>query len=829
MDSRILSGALFVFLTTSALPQNAIAFDYVYPVNGSEGHPPQTRALFRASERFDERAIEEANVRIVGSLSGEMNAVVRLADDGRSVSVFPEREYQAGERVEIEASEWRTIDDEAAPSVRVEFTIREALPEPSASLIVNAYPDYTIDPRTADESFAQTLSSADTASLPAMTVTHTGTTGEGAVVGSIIVTDPSYISYNFAIDDAGDAVYCKTFPSRTWDFTRHANGLFSYGRQLKSYGGFTEVEFVLLDENLTEFDTVQMVGGYTADHHHFEILPNGNRLVEAYDIRQIDMSEIVEGGKPNAFVIGSVLQEIDADGDLVFQWRSWDHIPINDSFVDLTQNWIDYMHTNAFIVDIQGDYLASARHLSQIFKIDRRTGEVVWRLGGEKNDFAFVGEDDSNAPWYFSMQHDVRRLANGNILIFDNGNQHSTHVTRVVEYDIDDSTMTATPVWEWSHPDGVKSGHSGNSRRLPNGNTIIGWGSSVQPSVTEVNSAGEIVWEMSHDEATYMYRAHRVVWDEQAATESVTRSDISSYGTPDFNDFGVETGISLIFGDVWGEATNSVTVDRSPFTPSEAAFVDPEPKAYQATISITGVAIDSFEATARLDLSKAPYVELPDEAVALFRAEGADTFRQVSTTWISLPDALEFEAPGFGEYVFVVPIDESDSYAPLLVDPAEGEIVDGERAYPFLWNPRGVARSFDIEIDTSAAFTNPLIEARDLASARFDYDPEYSEQTYYWRVRAKNLAGTSDWSDVRSFTAEPPFFEIQTPEGGESIERFTNALVSARHNVHRREIVFELWRDDALVETVYDDELRTGGFLWDVGGVEAGEGYSFLA
>jgi hypothetical protein len=381
----------------------------------------------------------------------------------------------------------------------------------------------------------------------------------------------------------------------------------------------------------------------------------------------------------------------------------------------------------------------------------------------------------------------------------------------------------------WAHPDGVKSGHSGSSRRLPNGNTIIGWGSNVDPSVTEVNELGEIVWEMTHDEATYMYRAHRIVWDEQAATESASRVNVVSYGTYEFNDFNNETGVSLTLGNVWGETGNKITVGRSPFTPSDAVFADPEPKAYQTTIEIVGVAIDSFEATARLDLSTAPYVELPDEAVVFFRESGADTFRQVPTTRLLSPDALEFDAPGFGEYVFGVPIDESASHSPLLVEPAQDEIVDSERSYEFLWSPRGVSRAFDVEIDTSAAFDDPLVAAYDLPSARYSFQPEQDEQTYYWRVRAKNRSGTSDWSGTRSFEAATPFVEFRKPVGGELFERFSDVLVSVKHNLHRRTFVVELWRDGSVVETVLDDPLQTGGFLWDVGGTEPGEGYELHA
>lgn len=41
---------------------------------------------------------------------------------------------------------------------------------------------------------------------------------------------------------------------------------------------------------------------------------------------------------------------------------------------------------------------------------------MIWILGGRRNQFVFTND------LRFSRQHDIRRLANGNITLFDNGN-----------------------------------------------------------------------------------------------------------------------------------------------------------------------------------------------------------------------------------------------------------------------------------------------------------------------------------------------------------------------------------------------------------------------
>ena len=70
------------------------------------------------------------------------------------------------------------------------------------------------------------------------------------------------------------------------------------------------------------------------------------------------------------------------------------------------------------------------RHLSSIIKIDRATGNVGWVLGGKENQFTFVNENEANSPNYFSYQHDARILPNGDLTLFDNGNQHTPNLDK---------------------------------------------------------------------------------------------------------------------------------------------------------------------------------------------------------------------------------------------------------------------------------------------------------------------------------------------------------------------------------------------------------------
>ena len=101
---------------------------------------------------------------------------------------------------------------------------------------------------------------------------------------------------------------------------------------------------------------------------------------------------------------------------MLFEWHSLDHVAPDESY-ELGRHDggnVDYFHLNSIDVDADGHLLVSARNTSAVYKVDRETGQVIWRLGGKQSDFALepgVG---------FAYQHDVRRHSDGTITVFDN-------------------------------------------------------------------------------------------------------------------------------------------------------------------------------------------------------------------------------------------------------------------------------------------------------------------------------------------------------------------------------------------------------------------------
>lgn len=235
------------------------------------------------------------------------------------------------------------------------------------------------------------------------------------------------------------------------------------------------------------------------DAHDFVLLPNGNAIMFGWDYRTVDTRSLFPRGVKNAIRADHTIDEIDPGGNVLFHWSSHDHVELDE-----TMPWKDFdptnfqvVHANSLEVLPDGNILASFRETSSIVKIVRPSGAVVWRLGGKKSDFTFVGDQFSG----FSRQHDAHFLETGELMLFDNGNDHVPRSSRVVRYRLDESARTATLTWAYYHH--IFCAIAGSARRLPNGHTLVGWPTGV---ITEVDDSQATVWEAT-TKPLALYRA----------------------------------------------------------------------------------------------------------------------------------------------------------------------------------------------------------------------------------------------------------------------------------------------------------------------------------
>ncbi len=488
---------------------------YLSPRPQAEMVQRESSIVMRFAEEVDGSTLMNSPLEVTGSISNDHEGSMILARDKRTIIFEPREHFTAGETVTVHLNPGLFTNDEQRLAVDdFSFTVsplHKTIDEP-ASLLP---PRELIREREVGEELSF-IPSPDNpyvtvpTSFPKFTIPVTANgTDAGYVFISNFVVDwrdrgvTSSRPFLLILDNIGEPVFYRAMqPGRpSMDFKKQPNGLLTFGEWAGIFYG--------IDSSYNIVKTYQAKNGYRTDIHDLQILPDDHVLIMIYDIQEMDMTAY--GGLPNAQVTGLVIQEQDSDGNVVFQWRSWDHFEFEESAVDLTRANIDYVHGNSFELDSDGNLIISSRGMDEVTKIDRQTGEIIWRLGGKANQFTFV-----NDPEPFFSQHDARRLDNGNITIFDNHAGPGSTYARAVEYKLDVPNMTATLVWEYRS--GAMSQAMGNVQRLPNGNTMIGWG-TLYPSLTEVKPNGEIAFELSLDppddpnQVRNSYRAFRFEWE----------------------------------------------------------------------------------------------------------------------------------------------------------------------------------------------------------------------------------------------------------------------------------------------------------------------------
>jgi hypothetical protein len=315
-------------------------------------------------------------------------------------------------------------------------------------------------------------------------------------------TGPPFLA---VVDDNGVPVYVHRRPAATYDFKRQPNGRYTFLETTddETVTGRTIFDAVIMDEAMRVIRRRRTLPPLTnTDNHDVLLLPGGRRILLSYE-------PVVHDGVLRE---DSVIQEV-ADGRVVLQWSSWGDIPLSDN---LSGNLVEYAHINSVWVDDDGNLLASLRGVSAVVKVNRRTGRLMWTLGGRSNDF-----DIEDPLGGFCGQHHAQRLRNGNLLLFDNGadcapDGSDRGVSRAVEYAIDEEAMTAEVVW--SHTQGIYGFATGSVQRMANGNTLIGWGTSG--FISEVDAGGEVLFETrpvvsAGGSNALSYRAHRAPYPDR--------------------------------------------------------------------------------------------------------------------------------------------------------------------------------------------------------------------------------------------------------------------------------------------------------------------------
>lgn len=763
-----------------------------------------------AGAQINQIVVPDTNATYTASFGTEflLETTVAPGGSGTVVAVPPGPWYSAGQLVSLTANTnsgyrfyfWDGVDSAVTNTAQV---------------TMNSY-------RAVEASFIP-------ADYPFLVVTNSGTVAPGNLIGNIGGrTGDGTKLYYVILDSTGTNLV----------YVNKTNTLYRFVTPQGFDAVSSSGSFRFKDESLNVVDTSATLG-YTLDTHDVKLFPNGHSLVFATEVRTFDMSTVVPGGKTAASVTGNVVQELDGNKRLVFEWHTFDHIAITNTFADMTQSSFDYAHVNAMTIDpTDNNLLLSLRTTSEIVKVNRQTGEVIWRLGGKKNMFTFIGEHPENAPYYTVGQHDVHRLANGNLLYFDNGNISGGGVTpsdrtytRAVEYALDEVNMTATLVWEYRHTPDISAGCTGSLKRFANGNTLIDWGCAVPNSgyiVTEVNPAGEIVFEMRHRQTGGIGSVllgggiTKQVWNSSDLIRSEIYQGIQSGQAYT----STVAGVTVTLNALSGPAENSLLVQRHLDAVRIPQFPGKAPQVVMEHVVLTGSNINTLEAELDLNLPDTSYVfdtpMIPDPAamVVFYRTNaGQGQFTALPTTYDAGTQKLRVTTTQLGEFIFGYSDVAETPFVPGNLLPADQSQVNQSQAITLAWTPQGMVGSFDLQVATDAGFVNRVVDTNGLGSNNFSVPGLLPNTQYFWRVRVVNQGGTSDWASA-SFAAVPAVLQLTYPAGGEVWQRFQ--VVTIRWNDNLTEnVALDMYKDGVSNRNFSASTASSGSFVWTVGQFQA--------
>lgn len=673
--------------------------------------------------------------------------------------------------------------------------------------------------------------------IPIVTVVNNPSSGGifMAPFGEVATPTGPYRHYLMILDSTGQIVKYNLLPQQEngykgYHFKSESNGNLSFmtrkeSQELDGTVYRTDTSFNIINTFKDTINPYRRVRYYAAHH----LLPNGNTLLLKYDFKYVDMTKYFPAGEPNGATLQALLQEIDKDNKVVFQWQSLDHIPISETYNPVAPA-IEYFHPNSLAYDKDGNILVSARNLCAIIKIDRNTGEIIWTLGGKSNDFTFIGENEANAPTYFSYQHDIRVLPNGNITLFDNGRQHSPPYSRAVEYELDEVNMTCKLVWEHRNTPDYYADIFGNFQKLPNGNNFIAWGNaSVNGGIAlqEISPDGTIELELKLPEKLVSQFIYKNPWPVCPIIGKVTQSEMLELNSYDFNEVNNRTGVSITWNQLTAFIYNRMTVEKYDCAPVNPEFSGAVPIVLPYRFVLKPEEISNCEGILEVNLNDYNITYKPESLVVYYRSEEGDgTFIPLETEYVSGSNKLivSIQSP-VGEFILGRIYDITIPNPPMLLLPKDNTKPNTQQTLTLSWNPRGYFSNSHIQVSNNEDFTDLVVDTETrLISYKID-EPE-PNATKYWRVRCNNDAGWSEWSEVRTFTPSSPFVSLITPNGGEVWDTLSYVIRWDYNVLDSLNSLFkvELYRNGEFQRVLRDNLFSvTYAFRWKVPGDIVGD------
>lgn len=314
------------------------------------------------------------------------------------------------------------------------------------------------------------------------------------------------------------------------------HGGFAHDVAVQSYQGQTVLTYwqsgaggedVILNHSYQQIADVRAGNGYTTGDHEFQITPQGNAFITAQENLHANLRPV--GGTRTGVLQDNAIQEVDiATGQILWQWDAMKHIRLKASYAGKpgSSAW-DFAHMNSIQQLPGGNLLVSVRNTWAVYEISKRTGRVLWTLGGKHSSFKM------GPGTRFEWQHDARMQSDGTITLFDDGSdgaQSEEPQSRALRISLNYKTHRATLDHAYTNNPPLLSASQGNVQVLGDGNTFVGWGE--QPYFTEFSKdGGRQLFSIHFRSPLQAYRGYRFRWWGQPATPPSAAARTMSHGT----------------------------------------------------------------------------------------------------------------------------------------------------------------------------------------------------------------------------------------------------------------------------------------------------------
>ncbi|NLY25341.1 MAG: hypothetical protein GX042_10115 [Bacteroidales bacterium] len=226
-------------------------------------------------------------------------------------------------------------------------------------------------------------------------------------------------------------------------------------------------------------------------HHEIRRMPDGNLLVVNFVPRKYDLS--MWGGDTDETVWGDGFTILDIDGKILYQWDCFEEMDPRDdpdimkmvAITSVLENPIwykdDWLHANSVNFDEEGNFYMTFNWLNQLWKINKTTGDVEYRVGID-------GNIEITESAYTSGIHTAMPLKQDQVLLIDNGSTRQK--TRALIYDVDKTSQKADLLLDVALPKELSSAYMSSVQKI--GNDMLMFGSTFPCAVIYTDMKGEI-------------------------------------------------------------------------------------------------------------------------------------------------------------------------------------------------------------------------------------------------------------------------------------------------------------------------------------------------